>query len=309
MRQRAVILVVDDEVSNIEILSEALEEEHDISFATSGAEAVRVARSLLPDLILLDVLMPGMDGYEVCRVIKSDPLLMDVPIIFTTALGDQEAEVRGLLMGAIDYLAKPISPVIARARVRNHVEMKRMRDELAELAVTDALTGLGNRRRLEKSLNQDVSRLTETGEPLSVIILDVDFFKRFNDAYGHAAGDRCLAMVAAALNRAIRCASDVAVRYGGEEFACILPAMDHEQALDVAMQIKERVLLLGIPHASSDTAPIVTVSIGVATAACVPGAVPDHWMRVADSQLYLAKAAGRNNVIGTTFDATEVLPH
>ncbi len=308
MRQRAVILVVDDEVSNIEILSAALEEEYDISFATSGTEALRVARTLLPDLILLDVLMPGMDGYEVCTILKSDPLLMDVPIIFTTALGDQDAEVRGLLMGAIDYLTKPVSPVIARARVRNHLDMKRMRDELAELAVTDALTGLGNRRRLEKTLNQDVTRLAGVGEPLSVIILDVDFFKRYNDAYGHAAGDRCLAMVGAALNRAIRNASDVAVRYGGEEFACVLPATDHTEALHVAHQIRDRIRLLGIPHLTSDAAPIVTVSIGVATAACVLGAAPEHWLRVADSQLYLAKAAGRNNVVGTEFDAREVLP-
>jgi diguanylate cyclase (GGDEF)-like protein len=308
VNQRATILIVDDEVTNIEILSATLEEEHEVCFATTGAEAIKLARSVLPDLILLDVLMPGLDGYEVCRLLKDDPLLSDVPVIFTTALGDQEAEVKGLLLGAIDYVTKPISPVVVRARVRNHLELKRMRDELAEMTVTDALTGLGNRRRLEKALNQETARLAETGSLLSVIILDIDFFKRFNDAYGHTAGDRCLTMVGAALNRAVRRAADLAARYGGEEFACVLPGTDHEEAMALAHQIRDRVQSLGIPHATSDAGPFVTVSVGVATAYCVPGALPERWIRAADSQLYAAKAAGRNNVVGAVFEAEEMMP-
>jgi diguanylate cyclase (GGDEF)-like protein len=302
MNQRAVILIVDDEVANIEILNAALEDDYEICFATSGEEAIRIALTTLPDLILLDVLMPGMDGYEVCRRLKEDPLIADVPIIFTTGLGSQEAEVRGLSLGAIDYVTKPISPVIVRARVRNHLELKRMRDKLAELAVTDALTGLGNRRRLERSLKLETARLARTADWLSVIILDIDFFKQFNDTYGHPAGDRCIAMIAAALNRAVRRAADVTARYGGEEFACVLPGVEHEEAMIVARNIRDQVQSLGIPHVRSAADEFVTVSVGVATARCMPGMAPDLWIKAADRQLYLVKAAGRNNVRGTIFD-------
>lgn len=301
MSDRLSVLIVDDEVSNIEILSSALEDEYDIYFATSGDEALEVARVNLPDLILLDVLMPGIDGYEVCAAIKADPLISDVPVIFTTALGDQEAEVRGLQLGAIDYITKPINPIVVRARVHNHLEMKRMRDELAEMAVTDALTGLGNRRRLEKALDQETTRLAHIGGLLSVIIMDIDFFKRFNDLYGHGAGDRCLTMVASALQRAVRKAADVAVRYGGEEFACVLPECDHAEAMAIAQNIRTRVQSLDIPHTASETASSVTVSIGVATAAVTAGAQPEAWIKVADKQLYLAKSAGRNMVMGVSF--------
>jgi diguanylate cyclase (GGDEF)-like protein len=303
LNARPSILIVDDEVSNIEILSAVLEEDHDIYFATSGDEALATARSTLPDLILLDVLMPGTDGYEVCASLKNDPLLADVPVIFTTALGDQEAEVKGLTLGAIDYITKPISPIVVRARVRNHLEMKRMRDDLAKLAVTDALTGLGNRRRLEQALNIETARLAVSRGLLSVIILDIDFFKRFNDLYGHTAGDRCLTMVAAALNRAVHHASDLTIRYGGEEFACVLPETDHEGAMAIAHGIRERVEALSIPHSGSDVAATVSVSIGVATAACMPGAAPEAWVKDADAELYKAKAAGRNSVSGRIFEA------
>ncbi|WP_159993129.1 diguanylate cyclase domain-containing protein [Roseomonas sp. 18066] len=301
--RRPNILIVDDEVSNIEIISAILEDDHEVCFATSGEEALQIARAELPDLILLDVLMPGLDGYEVCRQLKADAVLSDVPVIFTTALGDQEAEVKGLELGAIDYVTKPVAPVILRARVRNHLDMKRMRDELAELAVTDALTGLGNRRCLETRLAQEAARLAARGEMLSIIILDVDFFKRFNDLYGHAEGDRCLTMVASALNRAMHRSSHLAARYGGEEFACILPGLGHEDAMEMAQSILTRIQALGIPHSASDVAPYVTVTAGVATAACRAEVEPQRWIVAADRQLYAAKAAGRNNVVGRFYDA------
>lgn len=299
------VLIVDDEVSNIEIMNAALEDEYEICFATSGEEAVTIAQTCLPDLILLDVLMPGIDGYEVCRRCKADPLIADVPIIFTTGLGDEESEAHGLLLGAIDYVVKPIHPAVVRARVHNHIEMKRMRDQLAELAVTDALTGLSNRRRLEQSLKVETTRLSRTGDWLSVIMLDIDFFKQFNDAYGHPEGDRCIAMIAAALNRAVRRASDLTARYGGEEFACVLPGTDHEAALIVANAIIDQVRSLGIPHRNSGVSPYVTVSVGIATALCLPGMTPDLWIKTADNQLYAAKAAGRNNIVGTVFGTGE----
>jgi diguanylate cyclase (GGDEF)-like protein len=309
MTERPTIMLVDDEVSNIEILNAALEESYELCFATSGREALDLARNVMPDLILLDVMMPEMDGFEVCRRLKADPLVADVPIIFTTARGEQEAEVRGLEAGAIDYVTKPISPVILQARVRNHIDLKRMRDELAELAVTDALTGLSNRRRLEQALQIETDRLAREAKLLTVIILDIDFFKQFNDTYGHPAGDRCIAMVAAALNRAVRRAAEVTARYGGEEFACVLPGVGHHAAMEIANNIRDQVYSLSIPHQKSAAADFVTVSVGVATAICLPGATPDFWLQAADAQLYLAKQSGRNNVSGVELSFRPVMPH
>ncbi len=301
MKLRPLVMIVDDQITYIELLNAALEDDYEICFATSGEEAIKVAQEVLPDLILLDVIMPGIDGYEVCRRLKKDAMLADTPIIFTTGLGDQEAELRGLSLGAIDYVTKPISPVIVRARVRNHLELKRMHDELAELAVTDALTGLGNRRRLEQTLKQDTARLARTGGWLSIIMLDIDFFKQFNDSYGHPAGDRCLVMVASCLNRAVRRAADLTARYGGEEFACVLPGMNHDEAMAVADNIRQQVLALGIPHMRSTASPYVTVSLGVGTASCLPGMEPELWIKMADQQLYQAKTSGRNHAVGTIF--------
>jgi len=299
---RARALIVDDEPANIEVISAALEDEYEICFATSGEEAIEVTRAASPDIILLDVLMPGMDGYEVCRRLKADPMNADIPVIFITGLGDQEAEARGLELGAIDYVTKPIQPGIVRARIHNHVELKRMRDQLAELAVTDPLTGLCNRRRLEQMLNTETARLARTEDWLSVIMLDIDFFKQFNDEYGHPAGDLCIRMIAAALKRAVRRAADLTARYGGEEFACILPSTSHDAAMAVAHGIREQVQSLGIPHGRSAVSAYVTASIGIATARCRPGMSPDLWIKAADHQLYLSKAGGRNRTVGAVFD-------
>lgn len=302
MTSRAVILIVDDEVSNIEIMSAVLEEDYEICFATSGEEALKVAQTVLPDLVLLDVLMPGIDGYDVCRRLKKEHLLADVPVIFTTGLNDHEAEIRGLSAGAIDYVTKPVQPVILRARVANHIELKRLRDQLAQLAVTDALTGLSNRRHLEQTLIQETARLADAGDWLSVIMIDIDFFKLFNDTFGHPAGDRCLAMVAAALARAVHLATDLAARYGGEEFVCVLPGRDYNGALGVAQEIQRQVHSLAIPHPQSTVSSCVTVSIGVASACCRTDMAPSQWMAHADRQLYLSKRSGRNDIFGTVFN-------
>ena len=298
---KATILIVDDEISNIEIMNAVLEDDYEVCFATSGQQALDTARETLPDLVLLDVLMPGIDGFEVCRRLKSDPMLADIPIIFTTGLGDTEDEMRGLSLGAIDYVTKPIQPAILRARVGNHVELKQLRDQLAAMAVTDALTGLSNRRHLERALTTEAARLSRTGEWLSVIMLDIDFFKQFNDTYGHPAGDRCIMMVAAALTRAVKRASDLPARYGGEEFACILPGADPHGAELVAQEIRLQIQSLNIPHERSKVSPFITVSIGVASARCIPSIATDRWIEEADRQLYISKQEGRDRISTTEF--------
>nr|WP_225907922.1 diguanylate cyclase [Hyphomonas sediminis] len=303
MMKKATILIVDDEISNIEIINAILEDRYEICFATSGTQAIEVMRELQPDLVLLDVLMPGMDGFDVCRRVKNDPDLVDIPIIFTTGLGDTADEMKGLSLGAIDYVTKPIQPAILKARVSNHIELKNLRDQLAELAVTDALTGLKNRRHLERTLSSEFARLGRSEEWLSVIMLDIDFFKQFNDTYGHPAGDRCIAMIAATLKRVVQRASDTTARYGGEEFACILPNMPPEEAELIAQEIRHQVHTLNIPHVRSQAQPYVTVSIGVASARCTQDLSPEMWVSQADLQLYRSKAAGRDRISTTEFSA------
>jgi len=298
---KATVLIVDDETTNIEIMTAVLEDDFDVVSADSGEEALVTARAVLPDLVLLDVMMPGLDGMEVCRRLKQDPMLADVPIIFTTGLSETDDEMRGLSAGAIDYVTKPVQPDILRTRVRIHVEMKRARDQLARMAVTDALTGLSNRRHLERTLVREIDRLSRTEGWLSVILLDVDFFKQFNDLYGHPAGDRCLVMVAAALARATKRAKDLAARYGGEEFACVLPDTDPQGATELALHIQQQIELLNIPHDGSTVSNTLTLSIGIASARCRPEMSAEQWISLADRKLYDSKANGRNRMSAINF--------
>lgn len=303
MNSRPVVLIVDDESTNIEIMSCLLEPEYEVCFAKSGQHALEIAAGLAPDLILLDIVMPGLDGYEVCRRLKQDEVLADVPVIFTTGLDGLDDEARGLSLGAIDYVTKPIQPEILRRRVSNHLEMKRMRDQLAALAMTDALTALGNRRLLEKRLGLELRRLTRHGDWLSVIMLDIDFFKKFNDTYGHLEGDNCIRKVAAALSEVLQRSGDFCARYGGEEFACILPGADLGGAMVVAEMLRERIEQLAIPNAGAGPGARVTASIGVASSRCLPGISAEQWLRHADQRLYDSKQAGRNRVSGGVLPA------
>jgi diguanylate cyclase (GGDEF)-like protein len=297
--QGGVILLVDDEIATIEVMAEVLDPMHEVIFATSGPEALRLAAETQPDLILLDVVMPGMSGYQVCARLKADPVTTAIPVIFVTARGSSEDETQGLEIGAIDYVTKPISPAIVRARVRNHLALKRAHDLLAKLSATDGLTGLANRRQLEQVLEQEYLRHSRTNRPLSLIMIDVDHFKDFNDAFGHMAGDDCLRRVAGVV-AGIRRSPDLAARYGGEEFTCVLPETDHAEAIRVAERIRHGIASLGIHHPQAPHG-VVTASLGVATSLCQAdgnGAAAQSLLDHADRRLYLAKAGGRNRVIG-----------
>lgn len=305
---KPVIMIVDDEIANIETMGAVLDDDYEVCFSRSGEDALRVVRLAAPDLILLDIVMPGMDGYEVCRRLKDDPSLSDIPVIFTTGLLKTEDEVRGFAAGAIDYVTKPIQPVALRSRVGNHVELKRMRDQLADFAMTDVLTGLSNRRLMEKLLQTEVQRLRREDEWLSFIMIDIDFFKQFNDLYGHLEGDQCLRMVASVLCDAVRRNDDVCLRYGGEEFACILPRTDHDAALEIAEGIRRRVEELGVPNRGSQVSPFVTVSVGVASGRPAPERAIELWISTADAMLYQAKRSGRNGVMGHVIEPPTAAP-
>lgn len=288
------LLVVDDQMSNIEILGEVLGDEYDIHFALNAADALTQILQQAPELILLDIMMPNMDGYEFCSLLKAKSETQDIPLIFITALATPEQETRGLEAGAVDYIIKPFNAAIVRARVRNHLELKRTKDQLRVLSQTDVLTGLANRRRLFEHLDHIQEKSQQIAQTMSVLLIDVDSFKAYNDFYGHIAGDVCLQRVAGVLHAALRSVSDLAARYGGEEFCCVLRNADAELSAAIAERIRASVAALQIPHQGSVPLGIVTVSIGFV----VSSAVIDHphLLMAADKALYAAKDAGRNQV-------------
>ena len=296
--ERAKILIVDDEKINIDVLVGLLNPEYRTVAAKSGDQALRrLENPPLPDLLLLDVMMPGMDGYETCRIIKSNPKTRDIPIIFITAKTEEQDEARGFQVGAVDYITKPFSPLIAVARVKTHIELKRRGDMLERLAGLDGLTGIPNRRRFDQVLDDEWKRSMRYGHCISLAMIDIDYFKRFNDHYGHTEGDACLKKVAGTIAWSLNRSEDFVARYGGEEFACIIPEATCQGSMAVTGKIIEHVRRLRIPHEFSDVADHVTISIGVAT--CVP-LVNDNsqaLIAAADRALYQAKQEGRNRIV------------
>ncbi|MBK6472545.1 MAG: diguanylate cyclase [Betaproteobacteria bacterium] len=297
------LLVVDDQPANIQALYQAFSADHQVMMATGGEQALKLATTKQPDLILLDVVMPGMDGHEVCLRLKADAATRDIPVIFVTAHSDEAAETQGLALGAVDFISKPINPAIVRARVKTHLTLKAQADLLRQWVYVDGLTGVRNRRGFDEQLTAEWGRAARDGSALSVILLDVDFFKRYNDHYGHQAGDACLRAVAGFLRQAVKRPGDLVARYGGEEFVCLLPGTPLEDALTFARQLGAGVEALALAHAQSTVSPVVTVSLGVcATSGKQPGSA-EALLRAADAQLYAAKAAGRNRSGGIALPA------
>lgn len=294
--EKQTVLAIDDMPANLKLLGEILAPEYRFLVATSGAQGLELAVSKQPDLILLDVMMPEMDGYEVCSQLKANPLTQSIPVIFITALKEETDEEKGLEIGAIDYVTKPFSPSIVRIRVRNHLELKKYRDLLENQAVTDGLTGVANRRQFDKWLDREWRLSIRRQSPISLILGDIDCFKLFNDHYGHPEGDECLRAVAKALNSGLRRPSELLARYGGEEFACILPETDLPGAVHFANNLLDHVRAIKMPHEKSLVTDIVTMSLGVATLSPVLGDGPDPLIQAADEMLYAAKKAGRNQV-------------
>ena len=287
------ILIVDDAMENIQILHQALQDEHDVLFAMNGAKAIDIAHNQLPDLILLDAVMPDMDGYAVCKALRESAATRDIPIIFVTALKTPEDETRALGAGAADFITKPVNTAVVRARVRTQLTVKRQSDALRALTLTDGLTGMSNRRAFDEALGNEWRRCARAQVPMALIMVDIDHFKTFNDEYGHQAGDECLQQVSAAMRRAAARPQDMVARYGGEEFAVLLPHLDARGAEGVAKRLLEEIGQLGIAHARSAVGQ-VTVSIGIAGLTPSERQDPALLVKAADALLYQAKADGRN---------------
>lgn len=288
------LLVVDDQRANIQALYQAFAPDHKVSMATSGEQALALCRSQRPDLVLLDVVMPGMDGFEVCERLKADDATKDIPVIFVTAHHDEEAETRGLDVGATDFISKPINPRIVRARVKTHLTMKRQADLLRQWVYVDGLTGVCNRRYFDERLKHEWDRAARSGTDLSVALVDVDLFKSYNDHYGHQAGDDCLRQIAGEMRSSLKRAADLIARYGGEEFALLLPETDAAGALHVAEEMRQRVLDARIEHAASTVGPWLTISVGISSTMEDRVGSASALVREADARLYDAKLRGRN---------------
>lgn len=294
---RPKLLIADDQPTNVRALHGLFKDDCDVFMATTGEQTIELCRKELPDLILLDVVMDGMDGHEVCRRLKADPLTHTIPVIFVTAQTDEADEEYGLSLGAVDFIIKPIKPAIVRARVRAHLSLKMQGDVLRSIALVDGLTGVGNRRKFEEDLDASWRHCMRESLPLSLVMVDVDYFKRYNDRYGHQAGDRCLQVVARTLTQTLRRPYDSVGRYGGEEFACLLPNTPLEAAVSIADRMEESVRGLKLEHLDSSCAGVVTVSVGVATLIPVADVEPYALVDAADRQLYEAKRAGRGRVV------------
>ena len=292
------LLVVDDQPINIQVMYQAFAGEYQVFMATSGAQALAVCKNNPPDLILLDVVMPGMDGFEVCAQLKVDEATRHIPVIFVTAHTDAAQETHGLSVGAVDFIAKPVNPDVVRARVKTHLTLKLQSDLLRKLVFLDGLTGVFNRRYFDQQFATEWARSVRNNAALSLILLDVDYFKRYNDHYGHQAGDDTLRMIASTLKSSLRRPADLVARYGGEEFACILPETSFDDAINLAGDLERRIRLQGIPHQDSTVDSVVTISLGLATRDGNTDGDPSALLGLADGQLYYAKNTGRGRVCG-----------
>ena len=291
------ILVVDDSAENIDILVSLFKDDYMVAAARDGAKSLKMAEKKPPDLILLDIIMPGMDGYEVCRKLKENEVTRDIPVIFITALSEAIDEARAFGIGAVDFISKPFQPIVVKARVNTHLNLKKKSDMLEALAAIDGLTDIYNRRKFDETMDIEWRRAARSQGPLSLIMVDIDHFKLFNDNYGHARGDECLKKVAEALKNALRRPGDFVGRYGGEEFAVILADSDAAGALHVAEMLRQTIADLNVPHEYSKIAPYITISLGVATVLFpAPGATFEKFIDAADGMLFKSKKNGRNQV-------------
>lgn len=290
---RPKLLVIDDQMINVKIIHELFCSDFDVFMATSGEEALLQCKSVLPDVILLDIVMDGMDGFEVCRKLKSESELNHIPVIFITGQFNEQDEVKGFEVGAVDFIHKPINPIIVKARVATQLKIKQQTDILRNIAMLDGLTGIANRRHFDLELHKMWRHSLREGNCISLVIIDVDYFKQYNDHYGHASGDAALRSIAQCLQDSIYRPQDLVARVGGEEFAILLPETPVDSVVVVVERLAMQVKNLNIRHERS---PIGTLSVSVGYSGLIPQNDSNQktLYEQADSALYAAKKSGRN---------------
>lgn len=293
------ILIVDDSILQASKLKSILEEEYDITVAHSPEAGLNLAREGHFSLILLDVVMPGMDGFTLLKKLQEEIITQNVPVILITSLADVQNEQTGLILGAVDYIIKPFNPLIVKARVNTHVKLYSYRKQIEYQSMTDQLTGVANRRQYDLHSVQKWKECLRLKLPFSVCMLDIDRFKVYNDTFGHPAGDKVIASVAKCVSSHLRRSTDFFARYGGEEFVALLVGDGSDKSFNHFKAVRQAVEDLHIPHDPS-VAPWVTVSVGGVTVVPNEDLHYDSVLKMADTMLYDAKKGGRNRVVWVT---------
>lgn len=289
------LLLVDDQETNLEILDAHLSPFYKVFRTNSGENAVQFCELNKPDLVVMDVNMPGMDGLSACRIIKSNPELNNIPILFATSLCTKEAESACWNAGGSDFIVKPVTPETLLNRVKSHLSLKFKTDFLQELVFRDGLTGVYNKRYFDEILPLQLGTSRRKNNPISLLMVDIDHFKKYNDNFGHLEGDDCLKLVAKSIKNSLHRPSDIIARFGGEEFVCLLPDTDSAGALCTANRILAKIAQLE-PRCSDKRPVNLTVSIGIATVDNENAGTDKDIIQTADCKLYQAKKAGRNRV-------------
>lgn len=305
--QRSSILVVDDDISSLEVLDYILGQQYNVLTANSGKEALTLAREKHPDLILLDIIMPDISGFDLLLELKESDLTRNIPVIFITGLDDIQDEETGFFLGAVDYIAKPIRESILRARVKTHIKIVNQMRTIERLGMLDALTELPNRRNFDQKLAAEWSRGLREETPVGLVILDVDKFKAYNDTYGHPQGDVLLKAVARVLADTLKRPGDAAARWGGEEFVALLPGTPLEGAAAIAEEVRKNIEATIVPLEKGNAPTSVTASFGVAALVPRPDNSAKDLIEAADRRLYKAKSSGRNRVCQDETPSSE--PH
>lgn len=295
------VLIIDDEKSNLMILGDILRDEVDVIVAKDGTQGLDKAIRYQPDLILLDVVMPGMSGFDVIQQLRRDERTAAIPVIFISALADAGHEEKGLMLGACDYVHKPFHTAIVLARVRLHLQLAKHRAMLEQLAHIDPLTEIANRRRYEEVLLTEWHAAARAESCLALVMVDIDNFKQYNDHYGHAAGDKVLQTVARVLSSQLKRPRDFVARYGGEEFVVLLPDNNCQGSLEIMQACRSAVEALRIENCTVQNQPWVTISVGGVCFQPSAHQGPETCLKIADDMLYQAKHQGKNRVVW--FDA------
>ena len=290
------ILIIDDSNLQTEALKAILEDEYDISISQTAQDGLDNAKNGDFSLILLDVIMPDLDGFNVLKQLQGTLLTKYIPIIMITSLSDAHHEEKGLTLGAVDYIAKPFNPLIVKARVRTHVKLFQYQLNFRQQALVDELTGIANRRSYNRNSRMKWREAVRLGIPFTICMIDVDNFKLYNDTYGHAAGDKVLASVAQTISSHLHRATDYVARYGGEEFVMLLMENDARSSFEFMKRIRRSVEDLHIPQ-NPLVAKWVTISMGGITLTPKIDNTYDSYAQIADTMLYDAKRYGRNMVV------------
>jgi len=291
------LLIIEDEVSNQEALERLLRDSYRLEVCADAESGLQILNGEEPvDLLLLDLNLPGMSGFELLSLIRSEPHLQQLPVIILTGLTDEADEERGLQLGASDYISKPFRPAAVKLRIESQLALQQQRHQLEALAISDPLTGLYNRRGFDDLFQRELARANRSGAPLSLAIVDVDFFKNFNDCYGHPEGDKALIFIAHQLKSVSRRAADLSARIGGEEFLLLWPDTPLKGAQQQADKLRHTVEQRAYPHACSEVSNYLTISIGGVTLDAGSYNAEEALQR-ADNALYEAKRAGRNRVV------------